>query len=218
MDRLLNSFISSFAQLGVVLAFSFFIYIILRLIYRNKISFFKFLDLTIRKQQFDKTFLLIISGLSLFAVANAFFQFYFSPTLKSFQIGDSSPTGKILKDGFGLIQVVSGFLYCFVQSGGAEEILFRGLFAKPLFHKFGFALGNVIQALIFWVMHLLLFRLITGDWISWIQFYIFLISFGMGLTAGFVNYRKGGDSIAPSWIVHGTVNFVGFLTLGFLTH
>lgn len=116
----------------------------------------------------------------------------------------------------GLIQIFSGLLYCFVQSSGAEEILFRGLFARSLFRKFGFAAGNIIQSTFFWIMHLLIFKLVTGEWVSWIQLYAFGVSFGLGLILGFVNYRKGGASIAPSWIIHGTTNFVTFLTLGFL--
>lgn len=132
--------------------------------------------------------------------------------------GETSPYGKILKNGFRAVQILSGLLYCFVQSGGAEEVLFRGLIARSLFRKLGFSLGNLIQAFLFWLMHLLIFKLVTGDWISWIQLYAFVVSFGLGLLLGFVNYRKGGISIAPSWIIHGTTNFVTFLALGFLTN
>ena len=104
----------------------------------------------------------------------------------------------------------------FIQSGESEEVLFRGLFASGLFRKFGFNVGNIIQAFLFWIMHLLIFKMVTGEWISWIQLYAFGVSFGLELILGFVNYRKGEISIAPSWIIHGTTNFVTFLTSGFL--
>ena len=91
-------------------------------------------------------------GSILFSVASLIVQFYFSLTLKSFLLGETSDYGKILKDGFGLIQILSGLLYCFVQSGGAEEVLFRGLFAKGLVRKFGFNVENIVQAFLFYVL------------------------------------------------------------------
>ena len=62
-------------------------------------------------------------------------------------------------------------------------------------------------------MHLLIFRLITGEWISLLQFFTFVTSYGLGLVLGYVNFRKQGESIIPSWIVHGSVNFFSFLAL-----
>ena len=216
LERLSEIFTSSFAQLGVVLLLCLIVFGILRVFKKNRISFFDFVGLRKSAEQFDKTFFLIWVGMILFSVASLILQFYFSPTFKGFLLGETSPYGKILKDGFGVVQVFSGLLYCFVQSGGAEEVLFRGLFARSLFRKLGFAWGNFIQAFLFWIMHLLIFKLVTGDWISWIQVYAFTVSFGLGLILGYVNYRKGGLSIAPSWIIHGTTNFVTFLALGFL--
>lgn len=183
---------------------------------KNKTSFLDFLGLRKPSMQIDKTFLLILISMILFSILSLLVQFFYVPTFKGFLLGETSPYGKILKDGFGPIQIFSGLIYCFIQSGGSEEVLFRGLFARRLMGKFGFAVGNIVQAFIFWIMHLLIFRLVTGDWISWIQVYAFAVSFGLGLLLGFVNYRKGGASIAPSWIIHGTANFVTFLTLGFL--
>jgi hypothetical protein len=65
-------------------------------------------------------------------------------------------------------------------------------------------------------MHLAIFRLITGQWISVIQLVAFVTSFGLGLVLGYANNRNNGKSIMPSWILHGTANFASFVTLGFL--
>jgi len=65
-------------------------------------------------------------------------------------------------------------------------------------------------------MHLLIFRFMTGSWISWFQVYAFIASFGLGLASGFVNYRKNGSSIMPSWLLHSLGNFITFLTLSWL--
>jgi membrane protease YdiL (CAAX protease family) len=131
-------------------------------------------------------------------------------------LSDTSPYGKILNSGFGARAIILGLIYCFVQASGSEEILFRGLIAKRLYAVLGLPWGNVIQALIFWLMHLALFRAITGEWISMIQLLAFLTSFAMGLVLGYANFRKGGESIAPSWILHGSANFSTFLTLAWL--
>lgn len=216
MEKFSEIFISSFAQFGVVLFICLLVFVAVRLIKKNQSSFFDFLGLRKPTGQMDKTFFYIFFATALFSVVNVILQFYFSPTFKSFLLSDTSPYGKILKDGFGLIQILSGLLYCFVQSAGAEEILFRGLFARSLFRNFGFTKGNIIQAFLFWLMHLLIFKLVTGEWISWIQLYAFIVSFSLGLILGFVNYRKGNRSLVPSWIIHGITNFVTFLTLAFL--
>lgn len=217
MARFSEILISSLIQLGIVLLLCLFVYGILRATKKSNESFFDFLGLKKSSQQIDKTFLFMLIGVTLFSTTSAIFQFYFSPTFKTFLMSESSPYGKILKSGFGPVQIFSGIVYCFVQSGGAEEVLFRGLIARSLFRKFGFSLGNIIQAFLFWILHLLIFKMVTGDWISWIQLYAFIVSFGLGLMLGFVNSRKGGKSIAPSWIIHGITNFVTFLTIGFLS-
>lgn len=216
MVRLTEIFISSFAQLGGVILVCYAVFGVLRFLRRTKVSFLDFLGLRKPSGQFDRVFLLILFGMTAFSIVSLTTQFYFSPTFKGFLLGETSPYGKILRDGTGPIQILSGILYCFIQSGGAEEILFRGLFARSLFRKFGFGVGNTIQAALFWIVHLLIFKLATGEWVSWIQLYAFGVSFGLGLILGFVNYRKGGASIAPSWIIHSTTNFVTFLTLLFL--
>lgn len=216
MARLHEIFISSFAQLGAVLIICLLVFGLLRTFRRNKVSFFDLIGLQKPAGQIDRTFFFVLAGVISFSVVSLILQFYFIPTSRSFLLGESSPYGKILKDGFGTVQILSGLIYCFVQSGGAEEVLFRGLFARALFRKFGFSVGNIVQALLFWTMHLLIFKLVTGDWISWTQVYAFMVSFGLGLIFGFVNYRNGGRSIAPSWIIHGATNFVTFITLGLL--
>lgn len=49
------------------------------------------------------------------------------------------------------------FLYAFIQTGLAEEIFFRGFLAKRLIHQFGMNIGNIIQALLFGMVHGLIF-------------------------------------------------------------
>lgn len=59
--------------------------------------------------------------------------------------------------GAGLLAVVPILLYAFIQTGLAEELFFRGFLAKRLCASLGFSRGNAIQAVIFALLHLLLF-------------------------------------------------------------
>ncbi len=213
---LLNVTKDSFTQLFVALFIGLIVFGILKILKRKK-SFVEFIGFKNPSSQMDKKYFAILFGLAFFSVVTTYLQFSFSDTFRGFLTSDTSPYGKILKgSGVGIISLLSGFIYCFVSAGGSEEILFRGLIAKNLLKWLGNFYGNIVQALIFWLMHLLIFRFVTGEWFSWVQAFGFVVSFGLGLILGYVNFRKNGESIWPSWIAHGTVNFVTFLTLFFL--
>lgn len=210
---------SAFFQLLVTLLFSLVVYGVYRLIFRNNPnhpSFARYIGIQPPTSQLDNIFLLIFLGLIAFGVVSTFLQFSYSDTLRELMLNDSSPYGKILKEGFNFSTMAAGLIYCFIQASASEEVLFRGLLAKRLYSFFGFSKGNLIQALLFWLMHLAIFRLITGEWVSAVQLLAFVTSFGLGLVFGYVNFRRGGESIAPSWILHGAVNFASFVTLGLL--
>ena len=208
--------ISAFGQLLVFLILSFIVYKIHRLFSKHKEGFFEYVGIKPAANQVDKTYGLILIAVILFAVVSTYIQFNASEEARGYLTSDSSPYGKILKNEFSITSIILGILYCFVQAGASEEVLFRGLIGRRLFNKFGNFKGNLIQAFIFWIMHLLIFRLMTGNWISWFQVYAFIASFGLGLAAGFVNYRKNGSSIMPSWLLHSLGNFITFLTLSWL--
>lgn len=215
MPQMTEAFVSSITQLSAVFLIGAFVYGMRWLLRRDALSFRDFLGLNRPGAQLDRFFFAVLTGVCFFAVVSVWVQYFKMPWFRQFLTGDTSPYGRILKDGFGVPQIFAGLLYCALQSGGAEEILFRGVIARAFFRRWGFALGNLFQATLFWIMHLLIFRLVTGAWISWIQVYAFVISFGLGLIFGYLNYRRGGRSILPSWILHAVMNFVTFLALAF---
>ncbi len=49
-----------------------------------------------------------------------------------------------------------------------------------------------------------------------LQTVTFVTSFGLGLIFGWANFRKNGESIVPSLLLHGSANFFTFLTLAAL--
>ncbi len=176
-------------------------------------SFFKYLGIQSAKVQLDTKFLKIWSLLNVFAILSTYLEFRFSSNFRQMLMNQSSPYAKILKNGFSFHTSSLALIYCFIMASGSEEILFRGLIARRLFSSVSFFKANLIQALIFWLMHFAIVRLFTGNWISYIQLVAFVTSFGMGLVLGYVNFRENGKSILPSWILHGSANFFTFLTL-----
>ncbi len=210
---------SALSQVAVVIGVACLIYGFHWLFFRRHLagqSLYKYLGLNSTRTQIDKVFWAIWFGLTTFAILSIIIEFRFSETFRQMLMSDSSPYGKILKTGFDSTTILKGLIYCFIQASFSEELLFRGLIAKRLFRVLGYFFGNVLQALIFWLMHLIIFRLVAGEWFSFLQLVIFATSFSLGIILGFANYRKGGEGIAPSWILHGTANFASFLTLAML--
>lgn len=55
--------------------------------------------------------------------------------------------------GTGLKGLIPALIYSWMQTSLSEEILFRGFIGKRLSSKFGFAIGNSAQALLFGAVH-----------------------------------------------------------------
>jgi len=81
-----------------------------------------------------------------------------------------------------------------------EEIFFRGLLGGGLVRRFGFAVGNLVQAAIFLLPHLLLLQLGTAIWP------VFIVQFAAGWLQGWLRHRSG--SFLPGWLVHTLTNTV----------
>jgi uncharacterized protein len=87
----------------------------------------------------------------------------------------------------------------------AEENLFRGFLAGLLFRRYGFAVGNVIQALIFTAPHLLLL-------LASIRFWPILpAQFVAGWLLGLLRDKSG--SVGPGSLAHVAANVLAPLLL-----
>ncbi len=75
-----------------------------------------------------------------------------------------------------------------------EEIFFRGWLGGWLVRRFGFGVGNTVQAFVFLLPHLLLLTVGIGFWP------IFIPQFAAGWLQGWLRHRSG--SILPSWFAH----------------
>lgn len=107
--------------------------------------------------------------------------------------------------GSGIYGAIAVLFYAFIQTGLSEEILFRGFLGKKLSEKFGFGVGNTVQAVVFGLVHVILlssaFTLVP------------LIGVGAltavsGWIMGWVNEEAAGGSILPSWMMHSLANLL----------
>lgn len=105
--------------------------------------------------------------------------------------------------GMGIAGLPSALIYAFLTTSLSEEIFFRGFLLKRLSNKFGFGIGNIIQSILFGLLHgAMFFSVISIVKVVLIIGFTGLIAWCMGYT----NEKKGGGSIVPSWIVHGMAN------------
>lgn len=108
-------------------------------------------------------------------------------------------------NGRGVTAVPNVIIFAFFQTGLSEEIFFRGFLGKRLINKFGFTVGNTMQAFVFGFVHGVLFFPMIGAFGAVVI--IMLIS-AIGWGEGFLDERKSGGSIVTSWIIHGIMNLI----------
>ncbi|MFC1804111.1 lysostaphin resistance A-like protein, partial [Thermoproteota archaeon] len=84
-----------------------------------------------------------------------------------------------------------------------EEIFFRGLLGGWLERRYGFRIGNIVQAVMFLLPHLLLLMVSTSFWL------VIVVQFLAGWVMGLLRSRSG--SILPGWLAHSFMNAVGAL-------
>ena len=119
------------------------------------------------------------------------------PPLEPF-LRDGSPQRPFVGLGLSGRAVAMALLYGLVQTGFAEEFLFRGLIAGSLGRRLRLRWANLTQALIFLLPHLLVISIMPE--MGWV---IPVILAG-ALFAGWVRIKSG--SILGPWLIHGSVN------------
>lgn len=127
-------------------------------------------------------------------------------TSKVFQIviGNVS-TATTQFNGKGVTAVPNAIIFALFQTGLSEEIFFRGFLGKRLINKFGFTVGNTIQAFVFGFVHGGLFFPMIGIFRAVI---ITIVIGAIGWGEGFLDERESGGSIVSSWIIHGIMNLI----------
>jgi membrane protease YdiL (CAAX protease family) len=99
----------------------------------------------------------------------------------------------------------AALLYALVQTGFAEEFLFRGLITGALSRRMSVLKANLIQSVIFLAPHLLLLFIMPMQW-------PFLVLVFVGASySGWIRIRSG--SILGPWLIHGGANLAVTLSV-----
>lgn len=115
--------------------------------------------------------------------------------------------------GLGVKAVPAIIVYALFNTALPEEILFRGFLLKRIANKFGFGAGNLVQSIIFGLMHGIMFFGSTG-----VVKAVVITAF-TGTIAwfmGFINEKKAEGSIIPSWTVHAAANIFSSVCTAFV--
>lgn len=108
--------------------------------------------------------------------------------------------------GMGIAALPAVFVYGFIRTGLSEEIVFRGFLLKRISGRWGFSAGNIIQALLFGALHGVPFGLATHNML--VTLIMTLLPGAFGWFQGWLNEKRAGGSIIPSWLLHGIINTV----------
>lgn len=118
-------------------------------------------------------------------------------------IVDKSAMATAQFSGQGASALIPALIYAFLQTGLSEELFFRGFLTKRLMNKFGFQAGNIIQALLFGLMHGILFASKTETFGAII---VIVLTGIVGWLMGWINEKQSEGSIISSWLLHGCAN------------
>ncbi len=170
---------------------------------RKKVGFFDWIGLKKVESQKKRQLLLTILGISLL-----FLLF----SIVVFSWFDSSKTATADFSGRGIGALPAILAYAFLGTALPEEIFFRGFLLKRMQGKLGFLGANLVQSLLFGLIHALMFIQIIGylkDFV--ILVFISLIAYIFGA----INEQQANGSILPSFFIHTLANTVVGLLFAF---
>lgn len=166
---------------------------------RKKESFFKWIGL--KKVHFTgKVFYLLLITLVVVGVYGLLTNIFLTK-----YVGEVTASGSRF-NGMGYTAIPTVLVYAFIRTGLAEEILFRGFIGKRFSNKFGFAVGNTVQALLFGALHGVPFGFATHNLI--VTVCLTLLPAGFGWFNGWLDEKRSSGSIVSSWLLHGMINAV----------
>jgi membrane protease YdiL (CAAX protease family) len=115
--------------------------------------------------------------------------------------------------GLGTAAIPAILVYAVLNTSFPEEIIFRGFLLKRLQNKFGFIAANVIQSIIFGVVHAVMFFNLVGTAKAII---ILIFTAAIAWFMGYTNEKKADGSIIPSWTIHAIANIFSGLCAAFM--
>lgn len=115
--------------------------------------------------------------------------------------------------GLGVQAIPAILIYAIFNTSFPEELLFRGFLLKRIECKFGFIIANTVQAVLFGLLHGVMFFSMTGA----VKAILVIIFTGtIAWFMGYINEKKANGSIIPSWIIHSISNIFSGVCSAFL--
>jgi len=108
--------------------------------------------------------------------------------------------------GEGAVAIPAVIAYGLIRTALSEEILFRGFILKRVQNKFGFAVGNTVQAILFGLLHGVPFGIASHSVVALVV--LTITPAAIGWYMGWLNEKKCGGSIVSSWMMHGIINVI----------
>lgn len=205
---MLNQVISAVLQVAVFTLIPFLVYIFR---YKRIRGFGQYVGLVPSTRKAVLLSLLI----SVLFLAGALVMVLLHDGIRAVMTTPPSVTGNLREMGFSAGSLVNLLIIAWIKTAFAEELFFRGFVAGRLVERFGYARGNALQALIFGVIHAVLFLALTAAGGLFIVF-IFCLSTLAGYCIGYIKEKVGNNSIIPGWIAHGLGNTVSYALIAFV--
>ena len=208
MTQVINDFISAILQVFVfsIIPFIFFLF------RKDKmVTFFKYIGLykPTMKSITIAFIVILISITSMIGLALV------NDGIKQAMHAPSSVTGNFRVMGLSIATMISLLIMALIKTSLSEEIFFRGFIGKQLINKLGFKTGNIIQATIFGLVHLILFGLLIKTTTIALTV-IFIFSTLMGWIIGYLKEKYANGSIITGWIAHGLGNTISYFIIAFV--
>ena len=201
MNLLIQTLINSVIQ---IVLFSLIPFIWWLITARKKMNFFEWIGLKkIKDAKENKTVLWTIGAIVAFLALSVFMLM----AVRGMETAASEFAGL----GFGAVPAI--LVYAIIKTALPEEIVFRGFILKRVSKKFGFAAGNLVQSILFGLMHGVMFFSAAGL-VKALLITVFTGSIGWFM--GYINEKKAGGSIIPSWCIHAVANIFSGACSAFL--
>ena len=114
--------------------------------------------------------------------------------------------------GLGVAVIPAIVIYATFNTAFPEELLFRGFILKRLTNKFCFNIANFTQALLFGLLHGLMFYALVRV-VKTIL--IITLTGAIAWLMGCINEKNSNGSIIPSWIIHTVSNLFSGICAAF---
>lgn len=148
---------------------------------------------------------------TLLSIIMASIAFLFSGALTLYAIRDIE-TATSDFTGLGVAAIPAIVIYAAFNTAFPEELLFRGFILKRLTNKFGFNIANFTQALLFGLLHGLMFYVLVG---AVKTILIITLTGAIAWFMGCINEKNSNGSIIPSWIIHTVSNLFSGICAAF---